>query len=373
MFCPSCGANNPDDARFCNMCGTSLAAPSANTTMRGAGPHAPPPATDAAASSSAGRAPERGPTGYVPQGDESGFSSMSLSAIGVQSTGRVWATIAGGAAVLLALGALGGWLVSRGSEPGAEVPPDTVAAPMEIGLPTAVEEHAPTGAAVPDEVAPPAPGPGGAGDRAGRSRADAQERSAASTRPSGTGGGASQGARGTTGGARTPGRTEPGGDGFPPPGTAGSSEAAYAGRESAEAAPTPAEPAGEGHAPADPTPPGGTTGEPGVGDPAAGAGVEERDLMLDLYATRVRRYIRTYYAGRAQSCFDRAARVNDGLRGTVLVTFTIKEAGGTEGVHVTRNTTGDDVLGTCLVNQVREWDLPGPPGGALELAMPFSR
>jgi TonB family protein len=105
----------------------------------------------------------------------------------------------------------------------------------------------------------------------------------------------------------------------------------------------------------------------------AGAEEDERDLMLDLYATRVRRYIRTYYAGRAQSCFDRAARVNDGLRGTVLVTFTIKEAGGTEGVRVTRNTTGDDVLANCLVNQVREWDLPGPPGGALELSMPFSR
>jgi outer membrane biosynthesis protein TonB len=365
MFCPSCGAKNPDDARFCNMCGTALAAPSANTTMRGAGPRATPPSGDARASRSGAQAPSRGPLGDLPQSDEAGVSSVSLSAI-VQSPVRVWGTILGGAALLLALGVLGGWLVSRGSQPAAEVPPDTAAAPMEIGLPTAVDEHAPTGEAVPEEDAPPAPGPGTTSDRTGRDRADARARNAASTRPSGTGPSPSPG-------ARTSGRTQPNRDGFPPPGTAGSSEAAYAGREQAEARPTPAGPAGGGSAPADPTPSGGTTGEPVAGDPAAGTEEEERDLMLDLYATRVRRYIRTYYAGRAQSCFDRAARVNDGLRGTVLVTFTIKEAGGTEGVRVTRNTTGDDVLANCLVNQVREWDLPGPPGGALELSMPFSR
>jgi outer membrane biosynthesis protein TonB len=58
---------------------------------------------------------------------------------------------------------------------------------------------------------------------------------------------------------------------------------------------------------------------------------------------------------------------------SVVVVFTISATGAIEDARATRNTTGDDALGACLVNQVRVWELPAPPGGALELAMPFSR
>jgi outer membrane biosynthesis protein TonB len=87
----------------------------------------------------------------------------------------------------------------------------------------------------------------------------------------------------------------------------------------------------------------------------------------------VRRFIRTYYATRAQGCFDHASRNNEGIRGTVIVTFTIAADGLIPAARATRNTTGDDSLAACLVNQVRAWHLPDPPGGELELAMPFSR
>jgi len=100
---------------------------------------------------------------------------------------------------------------------------------------------------------------------------------------------------------------------------------------------------------------------------------QERDLMLDLYSTQVRRFIRTYYATRAQGCFDHASRNNEGIRGTVVVTFTIAADGTIPSARATRNTTGDEALGGCLVSRVRAWDLPDPPGGELELAMPFSR
>jgi TonB family protein len=365
MFCPSCGAKNSDDARFCNMCGTALVAPTANTTMRGAGPRPATSDRSAQQMGSAAHTPSSGPRGDASQWEEPGVSSMSLSAIGVQSTGRVWATIAGGAAVLLALGALGGWLVTRGSGGDAEVPPDTIAAPMEIGLPTAVEEHAPTAVPEPGGEAPPEPGPAERGGRAAPSRTNGAARSAGTPR----GDTAPQTERGATVRDGTTGGTGAARDAVPTGGADTVAAPAGGGRRETNAATGGA--SGGATVVEQPASTEGTAGDSAPADPAAGE--EERDLMLDLYATRVRRYIRSYYAGPAQSCFDRAARVNDGLRGTVLVTFTIKAEGGTENARVTRNTTGDEVLGNCLVNQVNAWDLPGPPGGAIELAMPFSR
>ena len=106
---------------------------------------------------------------------------------------------------------------------------------------------------------------------------------------------------------------------------------------------------------------------------ATGEFEPERDIALDLYGAQVRRVIRQYYAKRAQSCFDRASRNNEALRGTVVVAFSVAADGQVQNAKPVRNTTGDEALGRCLASQVGSWRLPAPPGGALELEMPFSR
>ncbi len=100
---------------------------------------------------------------------------------------------------------------------------------------------------------------------------------------------------------------------------------------------------------------------------------EERDLELDLYSSRVRYVIRRYYANRAQACFDRATRNAPTVSGTVVVSMTIGADGSISRARTTRNTTGDENLGQCLQAQVSTWRLPPPPGGSLDMQMPFSR
>ena len=78
-------------------------------------------------------------------------------------------------------------------------------------------------------------------------------------------------------------------------------------------------------------------------------------------------------AARAQGCFDRATRNNPNVSGTVVVSMTIGSEGAVTDTRIVRNTTGDEVLGNCLRSQVASWQLPPPPGGSLEMQMPFSR
>ena len=95
--------------------------------------------------------------------------------------------------------------------------------------------------------------------------------------------------------------------------------------------------------------------------------------MMMNYASHVRSVIRSYYAARAQSCFDRATRNNHELRGTVVIRFTIGPTGNVQRTSVVRNTTGDDTLGACLAGQVGSWRLPIPPNERpVDLEMPFS-
>ncbi len=124
MFCQSCGSSNSDDAKFCNQCGTTIAragetgGPLADKgpgeTVVGVGkPVATHPTTPPVSASSTGTAPSSttssGGYGGNPYGGAS-MMSVSLASIGVQSSRKVWAMVAMGAVVLIALGALGSWL-----------------------------------------------------------------------------------------------------------------------------------------------------------------------------------------------------------------------------------------------------------------------
>ncbi|HJK99197.1 MAG TPA: AgmX/PglI C-terminal domain-containing protein, partial [Polyangiaceae bacterium LLY-WYZ-14_1] len=115
----------------------------------------------------------------------------------------------------------------------------------------------------------------------------------------------------------------------------------------------------------------GAGGDPG-GEAAGDSAPIERDLELDMYAARVRYVVRRYYAARARSCFEAASRNDPDVHGTVVVRFTITDSGEVSAARVTRNDTGSDRLAACVATRVREWRLPTPPGGSLELEMPFS-
>ena len=94
---------------------------------------------------------------------------------------------------------------------------------------------------------------------------------------------------------------------------------------------------------------------------------------MELYGSRVRYLIRRYYAARAQTCFDRATRNQPTLSGTVVIAMTIAADGSVSRSSVARNTTGNEVLGTCLSAQVGSWRLSAPPGGEVQMQIPFSR
>jgi TonB family protein len=95
---------------------------------------------------------------------------------------------------------------------------------------------------------------------------------------------------------------------------------------------------------------------------------------MTMYTANVRRFIRAFYATRAQSCFEHASRNDQNVRGTVTISFTIGATGQVSETDVQRNTTENEALGRCLATQVRGWRLPQPPRGEpIALAMPFSR
>jgi TonB family protein len=293
--------------------------------------------------------------GYAPQSGGPSMSSVSLHAIGVQSSRKTWTVIVAIAIALVAIGAVGAWLAMQGgerSEPVADAEPAT---PMEIGMPL------PEGAEPPD-----------VDFVSGGVRVTDQPQAGSGTKRTGGGGGGGTTTIGASSSGGTTGTTTGSG------GAGGGAGGAGAGGASASAGGS-AGGGGSGSGSAGGSGSGsGTASGTGTGDVPAGGTIpegdlpEERDIALEMYASRVRFVIRRYYATRAQSCFDRATRNDPDLRGTVVVRFTIGSDGAVSGSSTIRNSTGNSELGACLANQVRSWRLPAPPGGDLTLEMPFS-
>ena len=386
MYCQSCGAQNAGEAKFCNQCGTSIAAPGEKggpiQTQRGAGaasggqaqPAAGGPQNSPAATAvgmgipQSGAAPVSPPPGggaYSPYGGQS-MLSVSLSSIGVQPSRKIWTIIAVSAVALMALGALGMYLFT-GGEPEVAVDqghaePDD---PFVIGSPL------PPGAETPevDFVT----GSGGSGSEAtmgstggSGSSSTMQTTRTTSMRAGGSGSSMSSGGSGGSGSSGS-GSSGSGSSG------SGSSGSGSSGSGSSGSGSTGSGSSGSGSEMSSGSAGGAsqmTGGSTGVGDLEA---PEERDLEMDLYGSRVRFVVRRYYAARAQTCFDRATRNNPTISGTVVVAMQIGADGAVTRARVARNTTGNDALGNCLQAQVGTWRLPPPPGGALEMQMPFSR
>lgn len=429
MFCQACGAQNADKARFCNMCGAQIAQPgdpdgprSANATQLGrpmvlpegvspggaasattapdeanaavqpstpSAPQVTRPAQAAAAPSTeqaplgAGASAQNvwamhagggdagvsgqswsgvSTSGALHRPDMSGtsMSGVTLSGLGIQSPARTWAVLIGGALLLFVVGALSMWLLMGRGEPGEESEVGETGASAPDDLAADLREDFEVGTPLPEGVEPPEvdfvsgdvrpvrksePPPRTTVVRAKRSSRPPSAAPSPDTR--------ANGARAE----RTP-RAETGGQG-----SSSSGDSANAGSASNSAGEQPSEASGGGA----------TAGGTGAANTVPTEVPEDRDMAMELYTGRVRFVIRRYYAARAQSCFDRATRNEQELRGTVVVSFTIGADGQVGRTSVARNTTGNDTLGTCLAGQMSSWRLPPPPNGEIELQMPFSR
>lgn len=343
LYCQQCGAGNAGDARFCNQCGAKIArvgepgGPLA-ASADGAVPEATLPIGRKSIPSESALVPTTPPRPLD-------VSTISLSAIGVRSRGQAWGIIAGIVLALVGLGAGGMWLAMRFSSAPAAVIRDQDVLPVE---PQEVEvDLIPHGEEPPDlDVVTTAPRP------TPRSRRGAPREARESARPARP--------------AETPNTAR---------------REAERPRSDDEDETTAAEP----HAPAraeasgrsDETGPSSASSarpEPDW-DALAEQQRAEDDYEMEAYATRVRRFVRTYYLRRAQSCFERETRNAQSVRGTVVIEFEIQADGEIANTRVVRNTTELESLGACLARQVDSWRLPPPPEGEAPLAMqmPFSR
>lgn len=380
MYCQSCGAENTEGARFCNMCGTSLAKAGetgglltnpdmaagavgmAESTVPDTAPHASassqrnhPGRTMVGGASASGT---QSPTGYHADPGASGTSMMgvSLAGIGVKSSKKTWTMILLGAVGLLAAGALASWLAMGGSSAtdGHAEPDD----PFFIGspLPSDGDVDSITGMA---GVATSADGTAGS-----------MQTSTGSSMNSSSMGDSTSSMGGST---TLPSQNSP----SMATGTTSTSNTTAMTPTTTTSTTTPSTmttmtttPSDMSDTPTTMTTTGSTTTTSMSGELEV---PEERDIEMELYSTRVRFLIRSYYAARAQSCFDRATRNNPSVSGTVVVGMTIAADGSVSNTRVARNTTGNESLGNCLSAQVSSWRLSAPPGGSLQMEIPFSR
>ncbi len=387
MYCQSCGAKNANDAKFCNQCGASIAQPgdaagpvnpssggarvAPGGTVVGTGS---PTADDARPIPATGGSQKGAGVNVWEQSDDDGYGgdsmlSVSLAAIGVRSSKKVWFGFLLAALALVGLGAAGSYFLREDPEPIADAGHASPDDPFVIGTPLPEGEAPPGVDFVSGQVR---------GSEMNEGSPEAAEEEASSTmrtrrprrRTSPSAGGTApsptmettrpvNGASEGTGSEGT--GSEGAGNTAPTAGTNGGTDTSGGGTAAGEA---PAEGGSENETAENSN----EGGEPTEGGDAGG-----RDLQMDLYASNVRFFIRRYYAARAQSCFDRATRNQPTLSGTVVIAMTVGTDGNVSSSRVARNTTGDDNLGTCLRNQVSQWRLPAPPGGSLEMSMPFSR
>ena len=427
MYCQACGADNTQDARFCNMCGSRFAAAgeaggplaAGETTTPDAAPEAglaaamgkarnAPNATvlgvgrdhlgGSSSSSSSGGGLGGSPVhaGVAAQGggrphayDPSGMSNesmlgVSLAGIGVRSSRKAWVTIALLAIGLLAAGSFATWLAMGRGEAVADAGHAEPEDPFVIGTPLTTEQdqmlvEEPGSGADPDVDF--VTGSGGTASMITTSMITTRRTTPPRTRPPRTTSAAmtnttgsdmtgASGSSGSTGGGSTSttmsATTMSDATGSTGTGSTATGSAATGGNATGSNGST-----NEGNTSMGADPGVGTTG--GGTSVGSTGGIEERDLELELYGSRVRFAVRRYYAARAQTCFDRATRNEPTLSGTVVIAMTIGSDGGVSATSVQRNTTGDTTLGTCLAAQVGSWRLPPPPDGSIQMTMPFSR
>lgn len=72
-----------------------------------------------------------------------------------------------------------------------------------------------------------------------------------------------------------------------------------------------------------------------------------------------------------KNCYEKRLKVNNKLKGKVKIRFTIEQSGRVSKASVTANTTGDSIVGSCIVSQIKRWRFPKPDGGSVTVSFPF--
>jgi TonB family protein len=99
--------------------------------------------------------------------------------------------------------------------------------------------------------------------------------------------------------------------------------------------------------------------------------MERRERMkAELNADSVRMVVR-HYLPQVRSCYERALKQRQELRGLVEIRLRIEDSGEVSSTSVYRNTTDHEGLGKCLAVTVKRWRFPRPVGGAVEFVYPF--
>ncbi|MFO0606725.1 MAG: AgmX/PglI C-terminal domain-containing protein [Polyangiales bacterium] len=360
MFCPSCGAPNPDEAKFCNQCGTRLGPPTAQGEVR--------PGTLTGG--------EVKPAGSG-QGTLSGLSTHDMAAAMVTGPSRRQLAVAGVGIGLVgvALGAVVAWRSTR-TPPAPPVTPlgpvGLLAEPAAVTGPQTVETDAGTVVAVAPSPAPPR------GSR-GSARAPApvaptppaphvapRAPTPAPTRPAAQGGSTAPSAPGTTT-TRTPsGNTitrDPDGnmvvtgpDGEPlvrvdRTGTGAGADAAVA-------------PSGEPAAENGVIERGPRTSQGGFreGDETDATGTMDPAAFSFVYR---------HYQSQIASCWSSVSRGST-VSGVMVVRVRVAEADGrVSRTRVISDSTHNAALQACVQNNIRTWRYPQPEGGDVEVDYPL--
>ena len=76
--------------------------------------------------------------------------------------------------------------------------------------------------------------------------------------------------------------------------------------------------------------------------------------------------------GAIRYCYEKQLQNNPGLSGRVTAQFTIGENGRVTSTRIRRNTTGSEVLGSCISRLIKRWRFPKPNGGSVTIAFPFA-
>lgn len=270
---------------------------------------------------------------YYPGGGNT--MSVQLEAIGIRSTKKTWATIAGIAALLFVLGGVATFFTMKSTQ--HEVGGAAEEDPFELGTPEIQNPEGVDFVSGRREGAQPTP-PTPSGTEVTPTPSTTMDAVAANT------------------------PTSPS-----TPSTMSQTSTSPATMESTTMETSMTEPVAPTTMEPEPTTMDTVPADPGEAPP-------ETEMEVEMYTSRVRYLIRRYYLPRSQSCFEHATRNNPSLHGQVTVSLTIGASGNVTSSSVARNSTGDTQLGSCLATQVRSWQLTPPPGGEpVTMTLPFSR
>ncbi|MEE2755153.1 MAG: VIT domain-containing protein [Myxococcota bacterium] len=76
--------------------------------------------------------------------------------------------------------------------------------------------------------------------------------------------------------------------------------------------------------------------------------------------------------GAIRRCYEKQLQNNPGLSGRVKAQLTIAETGRVTSTRIQKNTTGSEVLGSCISRLMKRWRFPKPEGGSVTVAFPFA-